>query len=123
MSLPSIGPKVAHSIQNYFSNVANKDLVNQLIFAGVRFDIPEDDIEIDSKFYGLKFVITGSFDDYKRTDLASKIKDLGGTVSSNVSYTTNYLIAGDNPGSKHKRAKELGVKILDEKGLLQLLNG
>ena len=120
VSLPSIGPKVAHSIQNYFFNVANKDLVNQLIFAGVRFDIPEDDIEIDSKFYGLKFVITGSFDDYNRTDLVSKIKDLGGTVSSNVSHTTNYLIAGDNPGSKLDFAKSNEVKVISIEEFIEL---
>ena len=120
VSLPSIGPKIAHSIQNYFSNVANKDLVNQLIFAGVRFDIPEDDIEIDSKLYGLKFVITGSFDDYKRTDISSKIKNLGGTVSSNVSHTTNYLIAGDNPGSKLDFAKSNEVKVISIEEFIEL---
>ena len=120
VSLPSIGPKVAYSIQNYFSNEDNKYLVNQLISTGVRFDNSTDNMVVDSKLYGLKFVITGSFDNYNRTDLVSIIKDLGGTVSSSVSKTTNYLITGDNPGSKLDFAKSNEVKIISIKEFIEL---
>ena len=120
IDLPSIGPKIAHSIQNYFSSQVNKDLINQLISAGVSFHVSEDHIVVNDKFYGLKFVITGSFDNYKRTDLVSIITDLGGTVSSNVSDRTNYLIAGDNPGSKLDVAKSIEVKIISIEQFIEL---
>jgi len=120
INLPSIGPKIAHSIKNYFSSQINKDLINQLIAAGVSFHTSEDDIVSNDKFYGLKFVITGSFENYKRADLVSIITDFGGTVSNNVSDRTNYLIVGDNSGSKLDVAKSIEVKIISIEEFIEL---
>ena len=120
VGLYSIGPKIAHSIKNYFSNQLNQDLVEKLISFGVRFEFDENKDEENHKFDGIKFVITGSFTNYKRTDLVEIIKNLGGTVSNNMSTKTNYLIVGDKPGSKLDFAQSNQIETINVEEFIEL---
>tara|TARA_B100000029_G_scaffold26228_3_gene25938 strand:+ start:20872 stop:22878 length:2007 start_codon:yes stop_codon:yes gene_type:complete len=120
VGLYSIGPKIAHSIKNYFSNQLNQDLVEKLISFGVRFEFDENKDEENHKFDGIKFVITGSFTNYKRTDLVAIIKNLGGTVSNNMSTKTNYLIVGDKPGSKLDFAQSNQIETINVEEFIEL---
>ena len=76
---------------------------------------------IDDKFYGLTFVITGSFENYKRNDIVELIEKHGGKASNSVSKKTSYLIAGEDSGSKLAKAETLGVKILNEQEFIEML--
>ena len=69
----------------------------------------------------MKIVITGSFDEFSREELKDLIKERGGIPSSGVSSQTNYVILGENPGSKHKKALDLGIKIITEENIKEFL--
>ncbi len=119
--IQDIGPKVADSIENWFNDEWNKKLLKKFDEIGIELLVPK--IADEQILFGKTFVLTGTLAGMSRLRAKERIKSLGGHVSNSVSGETDYVVSGDNPGSKHKRAKELGVKILDEKGLLQLLNG
>ena len=76
---------------------------------------------VSNKLDGLTFVITGSFENYSRKSLEEIILNNGGSVSSSISKKTSYLVLGSKPGSKHDKAKNLKVKIIDEKNFSKLL--
>jgi DNA ligase (NAD+) len=114
-----IGPKVADSIREWFSNKINTDFVDSLIRFGVNIKNPTK--TTSNKLEGKVFVLTGEISSMGRDEAKDKIRDFGGKVSSSVSSKTDYVVAGDNPGSKYNKAKDLGVKIIDEKELLKLL--
>jgi DNA ligase (NAD+) len=77
--------------------------------------------EKNGKFAGKKFVITGGLESMSREQAKEKIRELGGDASESVSKKTDYLVAGSDPGSKYEKAKELGVKVIEEKDFLDLL--
>lgn len=114
-----IGPRVSQSIVEYFKDKENKNLVNELIENGVviKYVSPK---KTDSKLAGKTFVLTGTMPNLTRGQAEEKIRELGGNVSGSVSKKTDYVLAGENPGSKYDKAKELGVKIIDEKEFLGL---
>ncbi len=110
-----IGPVVAQSIVEFFQNKHTREIIKKLVAKGVNTEKLTSDIpRKSSKVAGKSFVITGKLQKYSRSDAEKLIKRLGGRVSSAVSGKTNYLIAGEDPGSKLGKAKELGVVILDE---------
>ena len=113
-----IGAIVAESIFEYFRTRENLDLIGKLLKAGV--EIREDGL-LSKKLDGLSFVLTGSLASYGREEAKELIRKMGGQMSSSISKNTDYLIAGENPGSKLEKARELGVKILDEKGFLDMV--
>ena len=115
-----IGPRVSQSIVEYFKDKTNKKLVEDLLTNGVviKYISPK---KINSKLAGRTFVLTGTLPTLTRGDAEEKIRALGGNVSGSVSKKTDYVLAGENPGSKYDKAKELGVKIIDEKEFLSLL--
>lgn len=110
--IEGIGGVVAESIVNWFSSTENKEILDRLL----KYVKPKEFIikKQDNKFAGKTFVITGTLKSISREEAKEKIKSLGGKVISTVSKNTNYLLAGDNPGSKFDRAKELGVQIVGE---------
>lgn len=114
-----IGPRVSQSIVEYFKDKENKDLVEELIENGVviKHALPK---KTDSKLAGKTFVLTGTMPNLTRGQAEEKIRELGGNVSGSVSKKTDYVLTGENPGSKYDKAKELGVKIIDEKEFLEL---
>ena len=118
--IKDIGPKVAESIYGWFREKRNTHLLEKLETAGVMIVLVPPSVKAE-KLKDLSFVITGSMDSMSRELAKQKIRELGGDVSESVSSKTSYLVAGAEPGSKYKKAKELGVKILSEMEFLKLI--
>jgi DNA ligase (NAD+) len=112
-----IGPKIADSVSAFFRDKKNIELVNKLKKAGLKFEADKKKTsgKINERVNGKTFVLTGTLENHKRDDAQKIIEDLGGRVSSSVSKKTDYILAGDDAGSKLDKAKELGVKVIGEK--------
>jgi DNA ligase (NAD+) len=115
-----IGPKIAESVYNFFHKKPNLQLIEKLKKAGLKFET-EGGGTSSNKFEGLTFVLTGTLEKYKREEAGAIIENLGGKVSSSVSKKTSYVLAGAEAGSKLDKAKELGVKVIDEKEFEKLI--
>ncbi len=115
-----IGPRVSASIYEWFREAKNIELLRKLSDAGVRIE-GQGSIVKSQKLKGITFVLTGTLSSMSRDEAKEKIRVLGGEISESVSRKTNYLVAGENPGSKFGKAKELGVKILNENEFLTLV--
>lgn len=116
-SVEGIGEVVALSIYDWFKDEKNLNLLKKLKAQGVHYE----EIKRGDKLSGLTFVITGSLENMAREEAEEKIRQLGGKASGSVSKNTSYVVVGDNPGSKAEKAEELGLKIISEKELLELL--
>ena len=120
--IEGIGPKIAASIVNYFAVAENQEVIEQLAQAGVQLHHELDIINpSDLPWHGLSFVITGTLAAMTRREAEGKIKALGGSATSSVTRKTDYVVAGESPGSKLEKAQRLGVPALDEAAFLQLL--
>ncbi len=118
--VPNIGSIVAESVVSYFANAQSRTLSADLEKSGVRIKAPG---RAQSQSLSKKtFVLTGTLSSLSRHEAAEKIRALGGSVTSSVSKATDYVVAGENPGSKYDKAKKLGVSILDEKAFTRLLS-
>lgn len=115
-----VGPKVAASIRDFFSEKANRDVIRKLEKAGVVMT-EKRAAPKSSKLAGKTFVFTGELSNRTREEAAALVKQHGGTVTSSVSKKTDYVVVGSDPGSKHDKAKSLGVTILDESAFEKLL--
>ena len=111
--VPEVGPKVAASIVEFFSEPANRQLIKKLAKAGVQPKAEKREVKSD-KFAGKTFVFTGTLANRTREDAGAIVVEHGGQVSGSVSKKTNYVVVGQDPGSKYDKAKELGVTILSE---------
>ncbi|MBD9158339.1 MAG: NAD-dependent DNA ligase LigA, partial [Clostridiales bacterium] len=111
--IDDIGPIVANSIREFFLQDQTIDLINKLKEAGVNMQYEED--IIDNRFDGKIFVLTGSLENYTRKEAGDLIEKFGGKVSGSVSKKTDYLLAGEDAGSKLTKAQSLGITILTEK--------
>jgi DNA ligase (NAD+) len=116
-----VGPKVAESIYQFFREPRNQDLVERLHSAGLQFEYKVRR-KRSSPLAGLTFVLTGSLN-MSREEAKQRIEFAGGKISSAVSKKTDYVVAGEDPGSKLDKARELGVEVINEKKLMDLLNG
>ncbi len=116
-SIENIGPVVSRSFCEYFKHKENVNFVNKLLKNGVL--IEKNNNKRGTKFTGQTFVLTGTLTSLSRDEAKSKIIKEGGKVSSSVSKNTNYVVAGDTPGSKYADALKLGVKILTEQEFLK----
>jgi len=112
--IPDIGPKVAESIYNWFRNSKNVEFLKKLDEAEIKIESKKIEAK-EEKLKGLVFVLTGSLKSMSREEAKEKIRDLGGKVASSISKEVDYLLAGSEPGSKYERAKQIGVKIIDER--------
>lgn len=118
--LPDIGPKSAQSIRDWFHEPRHTRLIEKLEKAGI--EIENQDLKIkNQKFSGKIFVLTGTLRSMNREEVKEKIRALGGEVSESVSKTTNYLVAGEEPGSKLDKARKSGVKIVAEREFLTMI--
>ncbi len=118
-----IGERTAKSVVHFFGNKQNRNVIDKLIRAGVNTKMtgsPEPDV--DQIFDGKTFVLTGSLTAYSRDDAKKKIEARGGKVSASVSKKTDFVLAGEEAGSKLDKAKELGVRVMDEREFLKMIN-
>jgi DNA ligase (NAD+) len=120
-AIPEIGPKIAASVATFFKQEQTGRVIAKLKEAGVlmeRQELPETN---DLPLTGKTFVITGTLPSLTRKEAEDLIKKYGGRVSSSVSKRTDYLVAGEEPGQKYDKARELGIPIIDEAALLRML--
>lgn len=121
MAVDEIGPQVSQSVRAFFDNPENQKNVQRMLDdAGVR--LSTEDAEAGEHLAEMTIVLTGSLESMTRQQTKDRIEALGGKVSSSVSRKTAFVVAGKDPGSKLDRAKELGVKILDETAFLEVLS-
>ena len=124
--IEGIGEVIAKSVASWFAIEANRDLIRRLRESGVNTErLPEEapqGQEGSGQVTGKTFVLTGTLPTLGRKEATTRIKQAGGRVASSVSSNTDYVVAGENPGSKRERAAELGIAILDENQLLALLD-
>ncbi len=120
-SIYEIGPKIAKSIVEFFRDEKGKKLIEGLKKAGLKFELEKKTIKENPFFKNKTFVITGTLNNYTRKQAEEIIESFGGKTSNSVSKNTDYLIVGDDPGSKLNKAKSLGVKILSEEEFISLL--
>lgn len=114
-----IGEITANNIINYFLHPQTRNLIEKLRLANVKMTY-ESEI-IDTRFEGFTFVLSGTLPTMKRNEASELIEKYGGKTSGSVSKKTTYLLSGEEPGSKLIKAKELGIKIIDEKEFLKML--
>lgn len=112
-AIHDIGPIVANSIREFFSQEQTKDLIEKLKIAEVN-TLAKEEENIDSRFEGKTFVLTGTLEEYTRGEASNLIEKFGGKTSSTVSKKTDYVLAGEEAGSKLTKAESLGVTILTE---------
>ncbi len=121
LEVGEVGPKVSASIAEFFSESANQKIIKKLDKAGVR-PTAEKRVVKSQKFAGKSFVFTGGLANRSREAAAELVQQHGGKISSSVSKKTDYVVVGTDPGSKHDKAKDLGVPILTEPEFEKLLN-
>ncbi|XOB41948.1 MAG: NAD-dependent DNA ligase LigA [Candidatus Nealsonbacteria bacterium] len=115
-----IGPVVAKSIYDWFSQKSNLEFLEKLKKVGIRIENPKIKTK-DLKLKGKVFVLTGSLETMGREESKEEIRLLGGEISESVSKKTDFLVVGKEPGSKFEKAKNLGVKTIEEKEFLKLI--
>jgi len=115
-----VGPRVAESILHFFREPQNRKVLEKLRQAGLQF-AQKKARQAEGKLAGKQFVLTGTLPNYSRDQAARLIEEAGGRVISSVSKKTDYVVVGADPGSKLDKARALGVKTIDEVGLLELL--
>lgn len=121
-NIPDIGQIIAKSVINYFSDEHNKAIVEELIDLGINMTYLGKKVETNEEFSGKSFVLTGTLTKFTRDEAKEKIESLGGKTIDSVSKKTSVVIVGENPGSKYKKAQELGIEIWTEEEFLEKVN-
>ena len=117
--VPDIGSITAESIYNWFRQPQSQHLIRRLREAGVNFESKR--IVTDTRFAGKTIVLTGALSRFTREEATEKIELLGGKAASSVSKKTSFVVAGENAGSKERKARELGIPVLTEDEFLEMI--
>lgn len=122
LSIDDVGEVVAQSLYNYFHDKNSLGFIQKLIAAGLSItSIPSLSSIPSSPLVGKTVVVTGTLENFSREEAEEALRRVGGHPTSSVSSKTDYLVAGENPGSKYEKARELGVKILEEKEFRKII--
>ena len=123
-NIHGMGEKTAGSVIRFFENRENKHIIHQILEAGVRIenDLFARETELNHAFSGKTLVLTGTLETLKRAEAKKRLEALGAKVTSSVSAKTNFLVAGRDAGSKLKKAENLGITILDENDLIEMIH-
>lgn len=119
--IPGIGPKIAESVHEFFSIPENVAVIERLRQAGVVLEEEKSENELPQTLAGLTFVLTGTLEHFTRDEAGTQLKAMGAKVSDSVSKKTSFVVAGEAAGSKLTKAESLGVPVLDEAALQQIL--
>ena len=119
--IPGIGPKIAESVHEFFSIPENVAVIERLRQAGVMLEEEKPENELPQTLAGLTFVLTGTLEHFTRDEAGAQLKAMGAKVSGSVSKKTSFVVAGEAAGSKLTKAGSLGVPVLDEAALQQIL--
>jgi DNA ligase (NAD+) len=120
-SIHEVGPGVARSVYEFFHNQENRRLIRSLREEGVL--VREEKGREGEALRGLTFVLTGTLESMERSEAEEKIRSEGGRATGSVSSKTDYVVAGDSPGSKEKKARDLGVPVIGEEEFLRMIGG
>jgi DNA ligase (NAD+) len=121
MEAPDVGPVVAQSIRTFFDQAHNREVVEQLRACGLQWAEGEPAPRALLPLAGQTFVLTGTLPTLSREEAKERLEAAGAKVAGSVSKKTSYVVAGEEAGSKLDKARELGITVLDEAGLLALL--
>jgi DNA ligase (NAD+) len=120
LEIKGIGEKAAESLVEWFNDKENLEILLRMEKSGIRF-LDSQSQMIGDRLHGLVFVLTGELSGFTRDEAKDMIRKEGGSVSSSVSKKTDFVLAGENPGSKYDKAVQLGVKILTEGEFVKLI--
>ncbi|MBI2770825.1 MAG: NAD-dependent DNA ligase LigA [Burkholderiales bacterium] len=123
LEVPDVGPIVAESIHTFFQQAHNREVVEQLRACGVTWEESEPAAQAPKPLAGKTIVLTGTLPTLSRDEAKDLLEAAGAKVAGSVSKKTDYVVAGAEAGSKLEKARELGVTVLDEEGLKELLHG
>jgi DNA ligase (NAD+) len=121
--VPDVGPITAAHVHAFLAERRNARVIDSLVRLGVHWPETRQSAAKSSMLGGKSFVLTGTLSSLSRDDAGDRIRALGGKVSGSVSKKTDYVVVGDSPGSKLRKATDLGVRILDEDEFLKLIGG
>ena len=121
LAIHEIGPQVAESLVDFFSNRENRDILVRLEKGGVKFQPPETQTTV-ATLEGKTFVFTGALKRFSRNEGERMVENLGGRAASSVSKKTDFVVVGDSPGSKAQKAKELGVTLISEDQFMEMID-
>ena len=119
--IDQIGPTMAESVYEYFRDTRNREVIAQLLAAGITPQQPKARAQRKGKLQGKTIVVTGTLENFTRQQIEQAIRQAGAKTSSSVSKKTDFVLAGENPGSKLDKARKLGVEVINEKQFLQLI--
>jgi DNA ligase (NAD+) len=119
-AIEQVGEKVAESVYEFFHNNKNISVIEELLAAGVKPELPKK-AKAKGKMAGKTIVVTGTLRNFTRQQAELAIRQAGGKTSSSVSKKTDFVLAGEEPGSKLDKAQKLGVKVIGEKEFEEML--
>lgn len=121
LSIYEIGPEIAENVVAFFREKHNLDEIEKMRQAGVKATTAVEKKEEGGPLHGKTFVFTGALQNFSRDEAKAIVEELGGRPSSSVSKNTDYVVVGENPGSKYEKAKKLGVKIITEEEFMEMV--
>ena len=120
--MPDVGPVVAAAIREFFDEERNQTVISSLRANGVAWPELRSERSVHQSFAGKTFVLTGTLPSMSRADATAAIRNAGGKVTSSVTKKTDFLLAGDESGSKMDVARKLGVRVISEAELERMLD-